>query len=595
MESQKTAAIVKAWYDSIGSGDFEAVMNGLAEDVRFELPLDEHNKVIPYLGTHCGRAAVAQAFRTRGETTEVLQYETRLVRAQDNDAFIIVYTKARCRETGAEFEIEDLHRQTLNEDGKIAFWKVYFDPNTEVAAFKKDIDQRLIAAVGRGDVAAVKHLLSVGAPPNARDADGLTALMIAAGRGDEAAVSELLAAGADVHTTEPRGGTTALHKACQGGNVNVVRRLVEAGCSVDAAAATTGHTPLWDALWYKYPDVVQFLLDKGAGLGTKAYYGFTLEEHIRFEENVNPTEEAREKFRKARAIVEARVRADRQAADRQQLMAAVTRGDLATVRELLAKGAPVDERSPKQNGFNDLHTPLLVACRDGHTEIARELIRAGADVNAVEPTFGAVPLHKSVYNGHAGITQLLAEQPGIDLDFQGATNGYTPLHDALWHGYRDCARILLQAGARLDVRGHDGKRPLEIAVATFGYDDALVADLRARTPDEAAPPSRAARDGRLPFFIQMRWNIEGRLSFDDLWDLELKEAEWAMTSGPQAQLWKVAGDKRLVGIVHVDSIHELDRVIMGRLPMREFLEFEEIWPLRSYGEFVEDVKKHYRV
>jgi len=96
------------------------------------------------------------------------------------------------------------------------------------------------------------------------------------------------------------------------------------------------------------------------------------------------------------------------------------------------------------------------------------------------------------------------------------------------------------------------------------------------------------------FYVQMRWNIEGRLSFDELWDLELKEAEWAVAHGPKAQLWKVAGQKRVIGVISVDSVEELDRIIMGRLPMREYLEFEAIWPLRDYGDFAADVKKHYQ-
>ena len=399
---------------------------------------------------------------------------------------------------------------------------------------------------------------------------------------------------------DPKGGTTALHKACQIGNVAVAGLLLKKGAFVDVSAATTGHTPLWDALWYKWPDVVKYLLDHGAGLGTKSYYGFMLEDHIKFEEGVNPTEAAREAFRRAREFVEARRRTDREAVDRQQMMAAVVRGDLDRVKDLLLSGASVDERAPRLNGFNDIHTPLLVACRDGHTQIAAELVRAGADVNAVEPTFGAVPLHKAVYNGHAGITQMLVQQPGIRLDFQGATNGYTPLHDSLWHGFRDCARVLLDAGASTDVRGHDGKTPLDIAIATFGYDDDLVAAIRAKKSGSTSSPravvnDSAAATSKLRFYIQMRWNIEGRLSFDQLWDLEVKEAQWAMTSGPEAMLWKVAGQKRVVGVVTVDSIDELDRVIMGRLPLREYLEFEQIWPLREYGAFLEDAQKHFQV
>lgn len=599
-ESEQTRRLVEQWYQSIGRGDTQAIMNGLAENVLFELPRDEHNQVIPYLGRHRGRAAVAAAFGVRAETTEVLQYECRLVRAQGKDAFAIVYTKARCRATAAEFEIEDTHHLQLDTNRQIAFWKVYFDPNTEVAAFKSKIDERLLHAVSDADEATASRLLDEGANPNAQDADsGLTVLMIAAGRGDKPITALLLRHGANVHIMEPKAGTTALHKACQGGNVAVVSLLIKAGAFVDVSASSTGHTPLWDALWYKWPEVVKYLLDRGAGLGTKAYYGFSLEEHIKFEEGVNPTESAREAFRRARDMVEARRRADREAVDQQYLMAAVVRGDLARVKELLLSGARVDELAPRLNGFNDLHTPLLVACRDGRTEIAAELARMGADVNAVEPTFGAVPLHKAVYNGHVGITQMLVQQPGIKLDFQGATNGYTPLHDALWHGYRDCARILLDAGARTDVCGHDGKTPLDIAIATFGYDDELVKAIREKsrikTSLRLAVDHASVVDRKLRFFIQMRWNIEGRLSFDQLWDLELKEAEWAMSSGPEALLWKVAGQKRVVGIVAVESIDELDRVILGRLPMREYLEFEQIWPLRDYEVFIEDARKHYRV
>ncbi|WP_152054324.1 muconolactone Delta-isomerase [Tautonia marina] len=97
------------------------------------------------------------------------------------------------------------------------------------------------------------------------------------------------------------------------------------------------------------------------------------------------------------------------------------------------------------------------------------------------------------------------------------------------------------------------------------------------------------------FFVQMRWNIEGRLSFDELWELEEQEAAWAMSEGPEAQLWKVAGQKRVIGVVQVDSIEELDRIVMGRLPMREYLEFEAIWPLRDYPGFIEDVQRRYKV
>jgi len=161
-------------------------------------------------------------------------------------------------------------------------------------------------------------------------------------------------------------------------------------------------------------------------------------------------------------------------------MAAVVAKDVARAKQALASGADVNARAPITGGFNNGHTPLHVAARDGATEIVALLIASGAEVNAVEPTFGAVPLHKAVYNGHAEITRLLASAPGINLDFQGATNGYSPLHDAIWHGFADCADVLIAAGARLDRRGHDGRTPLDLARRMWGDDHPTTTRIVAR-------------------------------------------------------------------------------------------------------------------
>jgi ankyrin repeat protein len=110
-------------------------------------------------------------------------------------------------------------------------------------------------------------------------------------------------------------------------------------------------------------------------------------------------------------------------------------------------------------------------------DIVRALVEAGADVNAVEPCFGAVPLHKATYNGHVKITRVLAHARG-GARLSGPSNGYTPLHDALWHGFKECARVLVDAGARLDLEGHDGLRPIQLAANVLGEDDDLVALIR---------------------------------------------------------------------------------------------------------------------
>jgi ketosteroid isomerase-like protein len=94
------------------------------------------------------------------------------------------------------------------------------------------------------------------------------------------------------------------------------------------------------------------------------------------------------------------------------------------------------------------------------------------------------------------------------------------------------------------------------------------------------------------FYVQMRWNYQGRISQDELWQLEEQEGVHGI-EGIRAgfvQLYKVVSQHRIIAIVQSDSLEDLDRNSMGWLPMREYLEFEAVWPLREYEGFIEDVR-----
>lgn len=98
------------------------------------------------------------------------------------------------------------------------------------------------------------------------------------------------------------------------------------------------------------------------------------------------------------------------------------------------------------------------------------------------------------------------------------------------------------------------------------------------------------------FYLQMRWNVEGRLSQDELWALEAKEGEYAQAAvagGTVKGIWKPAGQRRVIAVVDLPDAEALDRATMAGLPMAQYLEFEAIWPLREFAPFIDDVKRGY--
>ena len=95
------------------------------------------------------------------------------------------------------------------------------------------------------------------------------------------------------------------------------------------------------------------------------------------------------------------------------------------------------------------------------------------------------------------------------------------------------------------------------------------------------------------FYLQMRWNIENRITLEDVWDMEVEEGPAAAAHFKVVSMYKVAGQRRVIAIVDMEPAEALDRTILGWLPMREYLEFEAIWPLRTFEGFLEDCRTHF--
>ena len=143
--------------------------------------------------------------------------------------------------------------------------------------------------------------------------------------------------------------------------------------------------------------------------------------------------------------------------DKSTLLHAAVRGrNIEGVRELIAKGAKLDEQD------KDGATPLHIAVSKGNTEIAKLLLDKGADPN-IPNNEGFTPLHVAVENGNKGIAEFLLSK-GADYNKQTNRGGNTPLHWAAYKGYKDIAKLLIDRNANLHLTNFiTGNTPLHMA------------------------------------------------------------------------------------------------------------------------------------
>ena len=280
--------------------------------------------------------------------------------------------------------------------------------------------RRLIAGL------SVLTLAAAGAAAAAEE----TTLADAVEQGQGKLVRTLLAEGADVNAPQVD-GTTALHWAAYHDDLDTARLLVEAGADADAAnrygvpalslAATNGNA-----------EFVQFLLDAGADPNTALLGGETVLMTAARTGNLG----AVQALLGAGADPNARERREQTA-----LMWAASEGHLGIVNALLDAGA--DVHASLRSGF----TPLFFAVREGNIDVVHRFLDAGVDVNAVLVRVkdgpdaavnnasyrpiddGLSPLLLAVRNGHFELAVDLIEA-GANANDQ--RSGFAPLHTMSW-------------------------------------------------------------------------------------------------------------------------------------------------------------------
>ena len=365
----------------------------------------------------------------------------------------------------------------------------------------------LMTAARTGAPATLRLLLERGATVDAREPEfGQTALMIAVRENHDAAVQVLLEAGASANAqtrkgptpafvppckgtgcgsegvginrgglpdrgrrAEVKGGMTPLLYAARDGNVSAARRLVDAGADLELGDAN-GIRPLLMSLLNNQLGVARFLLSRKANVNADDFWGRTplwaAVEYRNLDMNNNDQDSPTDN-----------------GVDRAPILEVIT--------ELIAAGANVNARTrelpPSRRwlySLNDVswvdftgQTPFLRAALSADTVTMRLLVEHGADPNL--PTLaGTTPLMAA-----AGVNWVVAQtytesvparleavklclELGADVNAANSM-GLTPLLGAVNRGSNDIIELLVQRGARLDIKDKEGRTPLRWAEGVF--------------------------------------------------------------------------------------------------------------------------------
>ncbi len=457
------------------------------EVARFETLKDRQRQILPLLVRHSGAPDFSYGIPQEALLTQSARVARLLIDAGVNfephgDTAGTVLHRAAWwgREQvvadllalGADVHATDRYGATplhaATQSGSTRYWDVISGPHAEVLelllrhgapvdAVNDANETALHGAASHCHLEAVELLVRHGADVNARNKANATPLHVgaAAYRGAFDVIDLLIAQGADPNAVDDKGNTALLlllsrrtmEAEEKAETADYVVKLVGQGLRVNVQN-DQGVTPLHQAAALESPALLEAFLSHGAAVNTPSTEGWTA------------------------------------------LHSAVTSGNEKCVEILLAHGAHIAGAGRLPDGISlpilnrPAHTPLEIAVAEGHSDIIRQLIAAGADGedslylayqrnrlatfkrllesgvdgNVLTPNGDPLIYIAAAKQQREIVEALLKHGAQADAELVQALleTGTTPLHLAAWAGDLDRVKELVAQGMRLDIR--DRKR-----------------------------------------------------------------------------------------------------------------------------------------
>lgn len=298
----------------------------------------------------------------------------------------------------------------------------------------------LLLAGEKGNLSAAKSLIEKGADVTKADISGMSLLHYLASNKNKAAVSlisDAISRGAPVNA-KSSSGSSPIGIAIADANTAAFNAFLEAGADKDFLELNT--TPLaMFAYEKKRKEMSKTLIEKGADIKKASTNGKTILhlasaqddwQFINFLFNYNPDINARD----AGGIT--------------PLLDAIDKSAIRSAGILIKKGADVNVKD--RMGKNAIH---YLATAKNSTGLLSQLEGRGLDINVKDST-GRTPLAMAVENGRIDNVEYLLN---IGADVNGKDHAGNDLVLAAYAKSRPMLNLFINRGAKLDVRGPDGK------------------------------------------------------------------------------------------------------------------------------------------
>jgi ankyrin repeat protein len=264
------------------------------------------------------------------------------------------------------------------------------------------------------------------------------------------------------------GSPSALVKAVQTNDIGEFQRLIAAGADVNEFHYAS-QTALMEAVSYRRVELLKTLIAAGADVNKKNPVGWTALIYAAQSDNAEIVQ----------LLIDAKAETDVQenTFGGTALLWAARDGNLKTIDLLLNAGANLYQKDKRGN------TAFLLAAEGGKVENVRKFLELGFDPNSYSDG-GYTALSKAAQYPEV-LKALIAAGAKVDLQIEHfGLKSCTALYAAAQNGYAESVKVLIKAGANVNIPDFDGRTPLNRALV--GKHAAAVELLRAAGAKEIA-------------------------------------------------------------------------------------------------------------